>query len=71
MDSWTAGWLRRRAVVLDVETERYGRTYAGRKGRVSQVSRHPYTGAFAGCVVRLDGGPEVQLKPGEVSLLDG
>jgi len=66
-----ASWLGRRVVVLDVETEAYGRTYAGLQGRIMQISRHPNSLAFASYTVHVDGGPEVVLKPDEVRMLNG
>lgn len=65
-----ASRLGRRVVVLDVETESYGRTYAGRQGRIMAASRHPDSLVFVSYTVHVDGGPEVVLKPDEVRMLD-
>lgn len=63
---WTGAWM-----VLDVETERFGRTYAGREGRVIRVSRDPETMVFNEYLVDLGDDPAgVPFKPDEVRFLD-
>ena len=37
--------LSREAIVLDVETTRYGRTSAGPRGKITHVDKDPSTGA--------------------------
>jgi hypothetical protein len=37
--------LSRQAIVRDVETTRYGRTYAGRRVKITHVDNDPSTGA--------------------------
>lgn len=66
-----AARLGRCVVVLDVETERFGRAYAGREGRVLVVSRDPETMAFSEYVVDVgDNSAGVPFKPDEVRFLD-
>lgn len=66
-----ASRLGRRVVVLDVETEGFGRTYAGREGRIMHVSRHPETLVFSEYTVDLGDDPAgVPFKPEEVRFLD-
>jgi hypothetical protein len=36
--------LSKEAIVLDVETTRYGRTSAGRRGKITHVDKDPSTG---------------------------
>lgn len=63
--------LGRRVAVLDVETERFGRTYAGMEGRVLSASRDPETMVFSEYVVGVGDNPAgVPFKPDEVRFLD-
>ena len=48
--------LSRQAIVLDVETTRYGRSYAGRRVEITHVEKDPSTGGAVGYVVRMEGG---------------
>ena len=58
--------LSRQAIVLDVETTRYGRTYAGRRVKITHVEKDPSTGGAVGYVVRMeDGGGGDELLPFE------
>jgi hypothetical protein len=63
--------LAREATVRDVETTRYGRDYAGRRGKITHVDKDPQTGAAVGYVVRMeDGGDEVPFEPEEIQILE-
>ena len=46
----------REAIVRDVKTTRYGRDYAGRRGKIAHVDKDPRTGAATGYVLRMEGG---------------
>lgn len=71
VDRAMASRLGRRVVVLDVETERFGRTYAGKEGRILMVSRDPETMVFSEYVVDVGDNPAgVPFKPNEVRFLD-
>lgn len=65
--------LGRRVRVEDVEIadhERiYGRTYAGRTGRIEQFSRNPEGGDIRSYVVRLADGELITVRPHEVRFL--
>ena len=53
--------LAREAVVQDVETTRYGRDYARRRGKITHVDKDLQAGAATGYVLRMeDGGNEDQ-----------
>ena len=55
----------------DVETTRYGRHYAGRRGKIAHVDKDPKTGAATGYVVRMeDGGNEVRFESEEIRILE-
>jgi hypothetical protein len=63
--------LSREAIVRDVETTRYGRNYAGRRGKVTHVDNDPQTGAAIGYVVLMeDGGNEVRFEPEEIRIVE-
>ena len=63
--------LSREAIVRDVETTRYGRNYAGRRGKVTHVDKDPQTGAAIGYVVLMeDGGNEVRFEPEEIRIVE-
>ena len=63
--------LSREAIVRDVETTRYGRNYAGRRGKVTHVDKDPRTGAAIGYVVLMeDGGNEVRFEPEEIRIVE-
>jgi hypothetical protein len=63
--------LSRQAIVLDVETTRYGRNYAGGRGKVTHVDKDPRTGAAIGYVVRMeDDGNEVRFEPEEIRIME-
>src|SRR5215212_5527687 len=55
--------LARDAIVRDVETTRYGRDYAGRRGKITHVDKDPRTGAASGYILRMEEGssPEVSV----------
>ncbi len=61
----------REATVRDVETTRYGRTYAGHRVKITRVDRDPSTGGAVGYVVRLeDGGDELPFEPEEIHIVE-
>jgi hypothetical protein len=63
--------LAREAIVRDVETTRYGRDYAGRRGKITHVDKDPQTGAATGYVVRMeDGGYEVRFESEEIRIME-
>ena len=63
--------LSREAIVRDVETTRYGRNYAGRRGKVTHVDKDSQTGAAIGYVVLMeDGGNEVHFEPEEIRIVE-
>ena len=63
--------ISREAMVLDVETKRYGRTYAGRRGKITHVEKDPSTGGAVGYVVRLeDDGDELPFEPDEIHIVE-
>src|ERR671921_750370 len=54
--------LSREAIILDVETTRYGRAYAGRRLKITHVEKDPSTRGAVGYMVRLeDGGDELNF----------
>ena len=62
--------LGRWVIVKDVETENFGRHYAGQAGRIMQFSRDPDTGAMREYVVKIDdSGPEIPFKPWEIEIV--
>ena len=63
--------LDREATVRDVETTRYGRTYAGRRAKITHVEKDPQTGAAVGYVVRMeDGGDELPFEAEEIHIVE-
>ena len=63
--------LARQATVRDVETARYGRDYAGRRGKITHVDKDPQTGAATGYVVRMEeGGNEVRFESEEIRIIE-
>jgi hypothetical protein len=63
--------LSRQAIVLDVETTRYGRYYAGRRVQITHVEKDPSTGGAVGYVVRLeDGGDELPFEAEEIHIVE-
>ena len=63
--------LARQATVRDVETTRYGRDYAGRRGKITHVDKDPQTGAATGYVLRMEeGGNEVRFESQEIHIIE-
>ena len=63
--------LSRQAIVLEVETTRYGRSYAGRKVEITHVEKDPQTGAAVGYVARLEAGSdELPFEPEEIHIVE-
>jgi len=63
--------LAREATVRDVETTRYGRDYAGRRGKITHVDKDPQTGAATGYVLRMEeGGNEVRFESEEIRIIE-
>jgi hypothetical protein len=63
--------LSREAIVVDVETTRYGRTYAGRRIKITHVENDPQTGGAVGYVVRMEeGGEELPFEPEEIHIVE-
>ena len=64
--------LAREAIVRDVETTRYGRDYAGRRGKITHVDKDPQTGAATGYILRMeeDGGNEVRFESEEIHMIE-
>ena len=63
--------LAREATVRDVETTRYGRHYAGCRGKITHVDKDSQTGAATGYVIRMeDGGNEVRFEPEEIRIIE-
>ena len=62
--------LDRQATVRDVETTRYGRTYAGRKVKITHVDKDPSTGGAVGYVVRMEDGDELPFEPEEIHIVE-
>ena len=64
--------LSREAIILDVETTRYGRTYAGRRVKITHVDKDPSTGGTVGYVVRMEdgGGDELPFEPEEIHIVE-
>jgi hypothetical protein len=59
--------LAREAMVRNVETTRYGRDYAGRRGKITHVDKDPRTGAATGYILRMEeGGNEVRFESEEI-----
>jgi hypothetical protein len=63
--------LAREAIVRDVETTRYGRDYAGRRGKITHVDKDPRTGAATGYILRMEeSGKEVRFEPEEIRIIE-
>jgi hypothetical protein len=64
--------LSREAIVLDVETTRYGRTYAGRRVKITHVEKDPSTGGAVGYVVCMEdgGGEELPFEQEEIHIVE-
>ena len=64
--------LSREAIVLDVETTRYGRSYVGRRVEITHVEKDPSTGGAVAYVVRMeDGGDdELPFEPEEIHVVE-
>ena len=63
--------LSREAIILDVETTRYGRTYAGRRVKITHVEKDPQTGAATGYVLRMEEvGNEVRFESEEIRIME-
>jgi hypothetical protein len=64
--------LDRGARVRDVETTRYGRTYARRRVKITHVEKDPSTGGAVGYVVRMEdgGGGELPFEPEEIHIVE-
>ena len=63
--------LDRQATVRDVETTRYGRTYAGRRVKITHVDKDPQTGGAIGYLVRMeDGENEMPFEPEEIRIVE-
>ena len=62
--------LDRQATVRDVETTRYGRTYAGRRAKITHVDKDPSTGGAVGYVVRMEDGDELPFEPEEIHIVE-
>jgi hypothetical protein len=63
--------LAREAIVRDVETTRYGRDYAGRRGKITHVEKDPQTGAATGYIIRMeDSGNEVPFESEEIHIVE-
>jgi hypothetical protein len=63
--------LARQAIVRDLETTRYGRHYAGRRGKITHVDKDPQTGAATGYVVRMEEvGNEVRFESEEIRIME-
>jgi hypothetical protein len=60
----------RQAIVLDVETTRYGRAYAGRRVKITQVEKDPSTGGAVGYVVRMEDGDELPFEAEEIHIVE-
>ena len=56
--------------MLDVETTRYGRTYAGRRVKITHVENAPQTGGAVGYVVRMEDGDELPFEPEEIHIVE-
>ena len=65
--------LDREAIVRDVETTRYGRDYAGRRGKITHVDKDPQTGGATGYILRMEeeGGNEVRFESEEIQIMEG
>ena len=63
--------LAREAIVRDVQTTRYGRVYAGRRGKITHVDKDPRTGAATGYILRMqETGNEVRFESEEIHVIE-
>jgi hypothetical protein len=63
--------LAREAIVRDVQTTRYGRDYAGRRGKIAHVDKDPRTGAATAYILRMEeGGKEVRFESEEIHIIE-
>jgi hypothetical protein len=63
--------LARKAMVRDVQTTRYGRDYAGQRGKITHVDKDPRTGAASGYILPMEeGGNEVRFESGEIHIIE-
>jgi hypothetical protein len=62
--------LSRQAIVRDVETTRYGRSYAGRRVKITHVEKDPSTGGAVGYVVRMEDGDELPFEAEEIHIVE-
>jgi hypothetical protein len=63
--------LAREAIVRDVETTRYRRHYAGRRGKITHVDKDPQTGGATGYILRMEeGGNEVRFESEELHIIE-
>jgi hypothetical protein len=63
--------LAREAIVREVETTRYGRDYAGRRGKITHVDKDPQTGSATGYILRMEeGGKEVRFESEEIHIIE-
>ena len=63
--------LAREALVRDVQTTRYGRDYAGKRGKIAHVEKDPRTGAATGYILRMEEGEdEVRFESEEIHIIE-
>jgi hypothetical protein len=63
--------LARKAIVRDVQTTRYGRVYASRRGNITHVDKDPRTGAATGYILRMEeGGNKVRFESEEIHITE-
>ncbi len=63
--------LARKAIVRDVETTRYGRDYAGQRGKITHVDKDRRTRAATRYVVRMEkGGNEIRFESEEIRIIE-
>jgi len=63
--------LARQAIVRDVQTTRYGRDYAGRRGKITHVDKDPRTGAATGYILCMEeGGNEFRFESEEIHITE-
>jgi hypothetical protein len=63
--------LAREALVRDVQTTRYGRDYAGKRGKIAHVEKDPLTGAATGYILRMEEGEdEVRFESEEIHIIE-
>jgi hypothetical protein len=63
--------LARDAIVRDVETTRYGRDYAGRRGKITHVDTDLRTGGATGYILSMEeDGNEVRFESEEIRIIE-